>query len=148
MPAYYNPYTYAYPTVSYTAYNPYNLPVMQQAPQQQTPYMINVDGEAAAKSWQPQTQPQPNSIVPLFDLDGQHVYFKSYDNFGRMNPIRKGRIVFDDEIQQSETVAPVQIPDMKQYVTKEDLKQEIQSLRQSLQQNQNNQNRSNNRSDR
>ena len=96
-------------------------PAQQQS---QPQYMINVDGENSAKSWQPQTVPQPNTIIPLFDSDGQHVYFKTYDAYGRMNPIRKGRIVFDDEIQMSETPAV----DTTGFVTKEDLEKRISEL--------------------
>ena len=103
MPMYYsNPYASAYPIAYGNYYN--QLPTMQQMPQiqqQQPQYMINVDGENSAKSWQPTVIPQPNTIIPLFDSDGQHVYFKTYDAYGRMNPIRKGRIVFDDEYNKS-----------------------------------------------
>lgn len=138
-PSYYNPYMSAYPTPTYapqvstTYYNPPTT-MMPQQPQ----YMINIDGENSAKAWQPTVVPQPNTIIPLFDSDGEHVYFKTYDAYGRMNPLRKGRIVFDDEIHVSETA---QAPDMSQYVTKEDfesLRKEIQNLKP-----QNNQNGSN-----
>ena len=100
------------------------------APAQQ--YMINVDGESAARAWQIPSAPQPNTIVPLFDTDGQHVYFKSYDAYGRMNPLRKGRIVFDEEIQVSEAM---KAPDMSEYARAEDIRrieQDIESLRQML----------------
>lgn len=139
IPTYYNPYMNAYP-MSYSMQN------AQQYMPQQPQYMINVDGENAAKSWQPTTIPQPNTIIPLFDSDGQHVYFRTYDGYGRMNPLRKGRIVFDDEVQVSETAQAPSMPDMSGYVTKEDfeaLRKEILSLKQS----QNNQNGSNYRGD-
>ena len=139
IPTYYNPYMNAYP-MSYSMQN------TQQYMPQQPQYMINVDGENAAKSWQPTTIPQPNTIIPLFDSDGQHVYFRTYDGYGRMNPLRKGRIVFDDEVQVSETAQAPSMPDMSGYVTKEDfdaLRKEILSLKQS----QNNQNGSNYRGD-
>lgn len=129
-PYYTNPYSNAYP-ISYggSVYNAMTQPVMQQTPNIQQPqYMINVDGENSAKSWQPQVAPQPNTIIPLFDSDGQHVYFKTYAAYGRMNPIRKGRIVFDDEIQVSETTTEPQMPDMSEYITKADfekLKEEL-----------------------
>lgn len=145
MPSYYNPYMSAYP-VNYSGnvYQPVQ-PVMQMP--QQPQYMINVDGENSAKSWQPSMVPQPNTIIPLFDSDGQHVYFKTYDAYGRMNPLRKGRIVFDDEVQVSGTVRPEQTP---QYATSGDMKrleQEIESLKQMIQKpyTQQNQNGMNNR---
>ena len=136
MASYYNPYMNAYPIVY-----PYNQmmqqPVMQQAPQPQPQYMINVDGENAAKTWQPNSVPQPNTIIPLFDSDGEHVYFKTYDAYGRMNPIRKGRIVFDDEIQISETPQAQVLPDMSNYVTKDNLNTLKETLLAQIKTNQN-----------
>ena len=118
MPGYYNPYMSSYP-VGYAGFSPYSNPIPNAPQPQQPTYMINVDGENAAKTWQPQMVPAANTIIPLFDSDGQHVYFKTYDGYGRMNPIRKGRIVFDDEVQTSEQ-APA-VPDMNSFATKEDL---------------------------
>ena len=133
---YYNPYPLTNPMYLYQNYQG------QQSMAQQPQYMINVDGENAAKAWQTMTPPQPNTIIPLFDTDGQHVYFKTYDAYGRMNPLRKGRIVFDDEIQISETAQ------QPEYVTKQDLASihnEIEEIKKALQQSpkQNNQNGSN-----
>lgn len=132
-PYYTNPYSNAYP-ISYGG-SVYNA-MMQQTPNIQQPqYMINVDGENSAKSWQPQVAPQPNTIIPLFDSDGQHVYFKTYDNYGRMNPIRKGRIVFDDEINDNESSQDSMIQDMSGYATKEDfygIKKELESIKEML----------------
>lgn len=160
MPAYYNPYTNAYP-ISYNGGNVYNPYQNTQAPMQQQiqqpQYMINVDGENAAKAWQPAVQPQPNTIIPIFDSDGQHVYFKTYDNYGRMNPIRKGRIVFDDEINASEMSQASSGVDMTSFATKDDLdkmKEEVMtSLREQINKldnymAKNNQNGSNNRGER
>ena len=115
MPAL-NPYSFLGGLNYYPMPQPYSY---QSVPQNQIPqYMINVDGENSAKAWQPSVIPQPNTIIPLFDSDGQHVYFKTYDAYGRMNPIRKGRIVFDDEIQVSESTPSF---DMSAYATKDDL---------------------------
>jgi len=147
MPSYYPTYGSMYPGTTYyaTNTNPYTM-TMQQTPQ----YMINVDGEMSARAWQMPNNLPPNTIVPLFDLDGQHVYFKSVDAYGRLNPLRKGHIVFDDEPQQSGAQDPITMPDMSNYVTKDDMesiRQEIRNLRSSLQpqQNKNNQNGNNNR---
>lgn len=160
MPNYYNPGLF-YPAT-------YQSPYMQQPPMMSgasntMQYMINVDGEGSARAWQPPQQIGPNTIIPLWDLDGIHLYFKSTDAYGRMNPIRKARVVFDDEPQQSQqsqqvlpqgqsgaaAPQPVQqvqeIPDMSQYVTKKDLDsihQEILGLRSMFGQR-NNQNRNN-----
>lgn len=165
MPAYYNPNNF-YPA---TYVNPYASGFYQQMPQQTIPsgqsstnqYMINVDGEGSARAWQPQNALGPNTIVPLWDLDGQHVYFKSTDAYGRLNPIRKGRVVFDDEqpvLNQGNSGANVppqqQAPsiDASQFVTKQDLdslKQELRSMigqrNQNGRQNEQNSNRGENK---
>lgn len=146
------------------AYNYYNVPSWQpvqpypqpypqqsfgisvpQAPQQ---FMINVDGEIGAKAWQPQTPLAPNSVIPLWDFDGIHVYFKSTDAYGRMNPMRKAKVVFEDEqkaLPQGNSGAvnglnenanqnvsgaqSIELPDMAKYVTKDDLESLKQDLR-------------------
>ena len=165
MPVYYNPsiYNNPNPNVGAAYFNAYP----QQTLQQQFPmnsvsygmpsnnYWISVDGEMAARAWQmPQNVP-PNTIIPLWDLDGQHVYFKSTDAYGRINPIRKGKVVFEEDMAnlpagQSEgcsgaSAASVNMPsgrnpvydsaastpDMSGYVTKEDfdgLRHEIQEM--------------------
>ena len=132
LPNYYNPYMNAYPSVGY-AFNPYNNSMSYS----QVPQMITVDGETGAKSWQFSGMPQPNMIIPLFDIDGEHVYFRSYDAQGRMNPMRKGKIVFDEEpVKQEVSVQPI---DLSGFVTKEefeDLLKEIKELK-AKQKNQN-----------
>lgn len=134
MSNYYNPYMSAYPTNYWNTINPMAVQNQMAQPMIQQPqYMINVDGENSAKSWQPTTPVQPNTIIPLFDSDGQHVYFKTYDAYGRMNPLRKGRIVFDDEVQVSETPSEqVQTPDMTAYATKDDLDKMKEELEEKL----------------
>ena len=72
-------------------------PVLQQPAQ--TPYMIQVDGEMAARAWQMPVNLMPGTVIPIWDVDGVHVYFKSVDGYGRLNPTRKARIVFEDETQ-------------------------------------------------
>lgn len=98
-------------------------------------WMINVDGEVGAKAWQMPNNLPPNTVIPLFDLDGEHVYFRSVDAYGRMNPLRKGRVVFEDEPKalpngQSGNTEPITV-DPDKYATKEDfneLKNEIREL--------------------
>lgn len=154
MPNYYNPYLYNTAQTVAPYYNPY--------PSQQVSYggisygvpantyWISVDGEMAARAWQMPANLPPNTIIPLWDLDGQHVYFKSTDAYGRINPLRKGHVVFDDESAnlsagQANSEASVNVPsgtnyvgnssasapDMSKYVTKDDfdgLRHEIQDL--------------------
>ncbi len=153
MPVYNNPYLYGNaPGVGAAYFNPYpQQPLMYGASAYGNPggnYWISVDGEMAARAWQMPANLPPNTIIPLWDLDGQHVYFKSVDAYGRINPIRKGRVVFEDETQRldagasetyaqpqnmSESCAPVPVGDSRaqQYVTKEDfdgLRHEIQDM--------------------
>ena len=159
MPNYYNPGLF-YPA---TYQNPYytQQPMMSGAANTMQ-YMINVDGEGSARAWQPSQPVGPNTIIPLWDLDGVHLYFKSTDAYGHMNPIRKARVVFEDEPQQQQSQQvlpqgqsgaaapqPVQqvqeMPDMSNYVTKddlEDLRKDILGLRSMIGQR-NNQNRNN-----
>lgn len=151
MPNYYNPYL---PSMQSGYYAPYYPPQAQTvgynnfvsgAPAAN--YWISVDGEMAARAWQMPPNLAPNTIIPLWDLDGQHVYFKSTDAYGRVNPLRKGRVVFEEEAQslptESQSTAPSAVD--PRYVTKEDfdgLRHEIQDMFRSQQapmnQNENN----------
>ena len=131
---------------------PYGYPMAQapmQVPIQMAPqpvaarnsYMIQVDGEMAAKAWQCPPDMKPGEVIPLWDADGVHVYFKSLDGYGRLNPTRKARIVFEDNAQalpeNTSGAAPRQDPamDPSQFVSKAEfdgLKNDIASIRQML----------------
>jgi len=147
MPNYINPYLYnTYPNAAGSAYlSPYQQPMnysgnMYGAPQGPQ-YMYSVDGEIAAKAWQvPGNVPlPPNTVIPLWDLDGYHVYFKSTDAYGRMNPLRKGRVVFDDEQENlpnpQEKVSGTPAVDTEKFVTKDDLQSLREEIRNMLMQN-------------
>ena len=87
------PYGYA------MAQTPMQVPI-QMAPQPvagRNSYMIQVDGEMAAKAWQCPPDMKAGEVIPLWDADGVHVYFKSLDGYGRLNPTRKARIVFEND---------------------------------------------------
>ena len=151
-PNYYNVPSWQPMQMGQASYAPYlQQPIsMAPAPNQQQ-YMIQVDGEIGAKAWQPQSALMPNVVIPLWDYDGIHVYFKSTDAYGRMNPVRKAKVVFEDESQnlpqgQSGNMNPgmsgagenpqLQInPD--QYVTKDDLNELKNEIRQMLSENHN-----------
>ena len=145
MPAYSNYLNYSSPwqqplmgQASFTPYpqQSYALPAFQ-SPQ----FMIQIDGEVGARAWQPQSALPPNTVIPLWDYDGVHVYFKSTDAYGRMNPIRKARVVFEDEQQTlpqgnsgaqadpSQAAPGVQADN---YVTKEDVKTLKEELKDEL----------------
>ena len=142
MPNYYNNYqpygyaggyTYGSQTPMYS--NAWSNNLYGTQPIQGNQWMINVDGEVGAKAWQMPNNLPPNTVIPLFDLDGEHVYFRSVDAYGRMNPLRKGRVVFEEEAKilpqgQSGTAEPIRVEPDK-YATKEDfneLKNEIRDL--------------------
>lgn len=153
----------------YNSYYPVAMPQMQNgqqnysyaAPTYGTPsnnYWISVDGEVAARAWQMPANLAPNTIIPLWDIDGQHVYFKSTDAYGRINPIRKGRVIFDDNVSalpnmqpNGESMAPEGNSSSVNYVTKEDfegLRHELQDMVKTLNQKSiNNQNGNKNRGD-
>lgn len=153
MPNYYNAYPYQNPM-----YSPYpQQPVMYSSSaygmQGGNNYMISVDGEMAARAWQMPQNLAPGTIIPLWDLDGQHVYFKSTDNFGRINPLRKGRVIFDDEPATEQNLTAGESRTESNFVTREDfegLRHEIQDMIRTMHQesatvNQNgSQNQSNN----
>lgn len=109
-------YTQAYGVPAMPAYQ---MPV-SSAPA--TPYMIQADGEMAARAWQMPVNLAPGTVIPIWDVDGIHVYFKSVDAYGRLNPTRKARIVFEDEQQNlPEASANEQISGKSEnYVTKSD----------------------------
>ena len=132
-----------YYPVSYQTFNPYYNQSYASMPVQTQQYMISVDGEGAAKAWQIPGGQTPNLIIPLWDLDGKHVYFKSTDAYGRMNPLRKGVIVFEEETVPQNNMSSEASP----YVTIEDLNKLRDEIKSMLSQ-QNNQNGSrNNRGD-
>jgi hypothetical protein len=144
MPQYYNPglfpATYANP---YMMQNSYSAPM-----QQPSTFMYTVDGEQAARAWQMPAGVAPGTVIPLFDVDGEHVYFKSTDAYGRLNPLRKGRVVLEEVPQLPQGAsgdAPAQ--DMSQFVTKDDLNELKKELRNMMapRNNQNGNNRGENK---
>lgn len=132
----------------YGAYPVYGTPApVQVTPQTyyqaaapQTQYMIYVDGEMGARAWQMPPNLPPNTVIPLYDLDGIHVYFRSVDQYGRVNPLGRARIVMEEAPRLPEGVSG-NAPDMSQYATKDDMtaiRNEIGSLKQMLGQNRQN----------
>jgi len=138
----------AYPQQAPMSYGqPMPMPQVQMAPPPQlnrNGWMISVDGEMAAKAWPTPQEMRPGDVIPLWDVDGVHVYFKSLDGYGRLNPTRKARIVFEDEMPalpegNSGTVRSSY--DSDQVVTKQDFDAFRNEVMQAL--GQNRQNRSN-----
>ncbi len=141
MPQYYNPGLYGTGYVPQSYYSP-AVPGYSSAPPQN--YMISVDGEQAARAWQMPNGLPPGSVIPLYDVDGVHVYFKSLNAYGQLNPLRKGRVIMEDEpvlpAGQSAEAAPS--GGNTQFVTKEDLNELRKEIR-SMLTPRNNQNGSN-----
>lgn len=135
MPTY-NPYAMSYNTygASYAPQNSY-MSSYQQNPAMQ--YMINVDGEMAARAWQMPNNLPPNTVIPLWDLDGKHVYFRSIDAFGRLNPLTKGRIIFDENSENlpngnSGVQGLEESESSKKYITKDEFRNEIDQLKNDI----------------
>lgn len=126
---------YGYQPTPMQSYAP--APVVQMAPQPvggRNAYMIQVDGEMAAKAWQCPPDMKPGDVIPLWDADGMHVYFKSLDGYGRLNPTRKARIVFEDDTQAlpEGNSGAAQPADHAGYVSKSDFESFRNEIRQML----------------
>lgn len=127
------PYGYQQAPLAY--YTP--APAVQMAPPPmagRNNYMIQVDGEMAAKAWQMPPEMKPGDVIPLWDADGVHVYFKSLDGYGRLNPTRKARIVFEEETpalpeNTSGAMPPQENPN---YVSKADFESFRNEIRQMM----------------
>lgn len=115
----YNPYLF-----NYGYYPPVQQPIVEPQPQQyqqvnsqpvnQDSYIIWVQGEAGAKSY-PVAR---GTTLPLFDTEGDFVYFKSVDNNGIPMPLVTMRLVKVEKEVPPPVVEQPQI-DLTNYVTKE-----------------------------
>ena len=159
MPNYYNPnlfYPATYqPMVGNASFAPYAQPQMPQqsyaAPQQQAMKAMEwVEGEVGAKAFQmPQGWPA-NQPIPLWDSTDTVIWLKSWSPMGFPNPIQKLHYTMPE--QQSQMALPqgtssegnsgnmsgAASQDMSQYVTKDDLNQMRQEIRNLMNQNQQN----------
>lgn len=152
MPNYYNPYNFfpqTYPGIA--SMQPQNTYMPQ--PQQsytataQVKAMEWVEGEVGAKAFQmPQGWPA-NQPIPLWDSTDTMIYLKSWSPMGMPNPLQKLRYEMP-ETQAPQMLTSGSAAPQADYVTKDDLKslrEEIQSLRDSMNYRKN-QNGSNNQS--
>lgn len=108
--------------VTYPQYYPYQQPLQgtQMSPANQQTGIIWVQGEAGAKSY----LVAPNNTVQLWDSEAQVIYLKSADASGM--PSMK---VLDYTIRDARPIAPAIASN---YVTKEDLKAQLDALRKEL----------------
>lgn len=156
MPNYYNPNLF-YPATYQNAYSNPIYPLPQQQVAQSGMAMTDdlvmkwVDGEVGAKAFQMPPGWPANKPIPLWDSTDTNVFLKSWSPMGFPNPIQKLHYTMPE--QQAPSVLPAgqsgqtseaSAPDMSQYVTKDDLNQMKQEIRNML----NNQNgRGNQRND-
>ena len=140
-------------------------PVQQQsyapAPQQQnTIGMIWVDGEVGAKAYQMPAGWPAGSPIPLWDTNDAMIYLKSINQMGMPNPLYKIRYTMEDQNQKMLPQAQNQQMsgdghaeqiDTSKFVTKEDIDQFKNEIKEMFKQNQSgntqngNQNRGGNR---
>lgn len=89
----------------------------------------------------------PGTVIPLFDVDGIHVYFKSTNAYGQLNPLRKAKVVMEEEpaLPAPQSMNPG--PDLSGFVTKDDLNELRKEIRSMLapRNNQNGSNRGENK---
>ena len=147
MPNYYNPYNFfpqTYPGISSMQMQNAYTPQVPQVPQQPKP-MEWVEGEVGAKAFQMPMSWPVNQPIPLWDSTDTVIYLKSWNQMGMPNPLQKLRY----EMPEANPTPLLQSGSASaDYVTKDDLKslrEEIQSLRDSMTYRKN-QNGSNNQS--
>lgn len=141
MPNYYNPYNFfpvTYPNMNQV--QPYNTAPMsgssiaQQAygQQLQPKAMEWVEGEVGAKAFQMPNGWPANQPIPLWDSTDTVIFLKSWGPMGIPNPMQKLRY----EMPEQQAQAMLQGNGLSgDYVTKDDLKvlkDEIQSLKESM----------------
>ena len=142
LPATYQP-TWNYSGVGQQVYPQLQAQSMTppQAPQTSgtcTHGLIWVDGEVGAKAYQlPQGLPA-NQPVALWDTNDTIIYLKSINPMGMPNPLQKAHYTLEEYKSTSGTVRsgspePVPVmPDMSEYVRKEDLERIKQDLMDSI----------------
>ncbi len=152
MPSYYNPYNYFYPAsyqsgMGQNAYMPYvnqQMP-MQQSGQTQIESMKWVEGEVGAKAFQMPAGWPANTPIPLWDSSDTVIYLKSWSPMGIPNPMQKLHYTIEEQpnpalLTQGQSGASsaentqeaIHMPDMSQYVTKNELEQMKEDLQKAM----------------
>lgn len=141
MATYYNPYVQAaYPGNSYTGAM-YQIPAQQMMPQSYAPTtppmqgnVIGVDGEIGAKAFNiPNGSTGP---IALWDTNDNVIYMRSFNAAGMPMPLKKLRYV-EEELTPALPAGNSGAMDTSQFVTKNDLEQLRNEIRQMTAQNQN-----------
>lgn len=140
----------AYPNSSYQqqyaqAYQPqYNMPQSNTsyAVQQQPVGIAWVDGEIGAKAYQLPANWPVNAPMPLWDTNDTIIYLKSTNQMGMPNPIQKVRYIMEETPRMAPAMSgqpalpagdnAQQMPDMSEYVRKDELEQMKEELKSAI----------------
>lgn len=143
MPGY-NPYYgptytgmgYQQPAIGQASFTPYVQPMQQSytpAPVQQPKVMEWVEGEIGAKAFQMPAGWPANTPIPLWDSTDTVIYLKSVNQMGMPNPMQKLKYTIEETQQQAlmsgASGNSMSGQDMSQFVTKQDLEQLKQEIR-------------------
>lgn len=141
MPNYPVPYqnNWGYSGVGQQMYPQYQ-PQQSMAQTQQYPANMSghgikwVDGEVGAKAYQMPAGWPPNQPIALWDTNDTVIYLKSINPMGMPNPLQKAHYKLEG-MQSGEKnqgysgdTEPVKLPDMTEYVKKDDLERMRQDL--------------------
>lgn len=138
-----------YPTNSYQQQYSQAVQQPQYTPQnssyavQQPIGIVWVDGEVGAKAYQLPANWPVNAPMPLWDTNDTIIYLKSTNQMGMPNPIQKVRYTMEEQPKLSaamsgQSVLPSgeqsghHMPDMSQYVRKDELEQMKEELKSAI----------------
>lgn len=113
------------------------------AVQQQPVGIVWVDGEVGAKAYQLPANWPVNAPMPLWDTNDTIIYLKSTNQMGMPNPIQKVRYTMEEQPKLSaamsgQAVLPSgeqsghHMPDMSQYVRKDEMEQMKEELKAAI----------------
>ena len=125
---------------------PYQQPQMSYAQPQQSRVGIEwVDGEVGAKAFQLPAGWPANAPMPLWDTNDTVIYLKSINQMGMPNPLQKVRYTMEDQPRMSAAMSSQSalpsgdngqqnqaMPDMSEYVRKDDLEQKMDELKAAI----------------
>ena len=146
----YNPYP-SYPTNSYQQQYSQAMAQPQYGMQQsgnsyaaQQPVgIVWVDGEIGAKAYQLPSNWPVNAPMPLWDTNDTIIYLKSTNQMGMPNPIQKVRYTMEEAPRMAPAMSgqamlpsgdgtPHNVPDMSEYVRKDELEQMKEELKAAI----------------
>lgn len=145
--------SYTYPAYPANSYQQQYSQAVTQSPyagqaavsygnQQQPIGIVWVDGEVGAKAYQLPANWPVNAPMPLWDTNDTIIYLKSTNQMGMPNPIQKVRYTMEDQPRVSAAMsgqaalppaeAHREMPDMSQYVRKDELEQMKEELKAAI----------------